>query len=318
MEHQKNFRHKILPRYLNVITSIVSLADIAIYACDQNLSETEETKLKAEVKLAYEEIQEAVNEGKEIQSDVDDEATDTSMERKVLQDKIDNMRKELQDVEKELISQEIQKEKIRDKLRNVHAELLHATETQNTTNARKAEKETIRNVGIGLILIPFIGIPMLIGTLKEIQRALGLSKSTEERIGSLHVSLESEESNLDKCYNKITELKQKRVESESLRKEEKELVIQKAEVTELFDAKGKVFDNLSYLSNLQGKLQVLYSQCSDETFYGMTVIKDLLLKIFTLIQKESFNQELLCDSRVLSKLNELDEKTSMFKNIQNI
>ncbi|XP_078392712.1 uncharacterized protein LOC144676072 [Cetorhinus maximus] len=315
MEHEKDFRHKVLPHYLNVITSVVSLADIAICACGQDLSDTEEARWRDEVKLAYMEIQEAVNDGKKIQDDVDSETEDIPLKK--IQDEVDSMRKNLQDVEMDLILQELKKEKLRDQLQNCQAKLLHSTETLNRTNALKAERETCRNVGFGLILIPFIGIPMVLSTSKEVKRCEDLIQKESNTKQELEKEWDQEEVNLKVCYEKIKELKQKRVEGERLRGKERELLTLEGEVAVLSEAQRKVGDSLSYLTKLEGPLKLLHRQCTEDTFYGIKGVKGFLQNIFTCIQQGGFDTEWLSDCRLDRKLSELEEKIPKFHSIYN-
>ncbi|XP_067844345.1 uncharacterized protein [Heptranchias perlo] len=315
MQHQNDFRCKTLPHYLNVIRSVVSLADIVISACGEKLSVTEKTRLITEVGAAHTAINKAVSEGKEIRSDVDSEITEIPFEHKELQEAIDSVSRELQHVEKELISQEILKEKCRDKIQRTQAKLLQAEATQNKANAQKAEKETARNVGIGLLLIPFIGIPLILGASKEIERIQLLIDFTSEVKGSLSVKRDKQKQELKQCYLKITELRIKQAQHENLREKERKVIMMKKQSDELFDAQRKVKQHLSFLSKIQCKVEVLRNQCTEETFYGMSGIKDRLQDIFTFIQLEGFEKELLWDTRVCTRLTELDNKIPKFNSI---
>ncbi|XP_041033695.1 uncharacterized protein LOC121271647 [Carcharodon carcharias] len=316
MEHKKGFRHNVLPHYLSVLTSVVSLADIAICACGQELSETEEARWRDEVNLAYMEIQEAVNDGRKIQDDVDSETEDTPLKK--FQDEVESVRRNLQDVEMDLILQELKKEKLRDQLQNCQAKLLHSTETLNRTNALKAEKETFRNMGFGLILIPFIGIPMVLSSSREVKRCEDLIQKESKAKQELEKEWDQEELNLKACYEKIKELKQKRVECESLREKEKKLLTLEGEVAVLCDTQREVGDHLNYLTELKGPLELLHRQCTEDTFYGIKGVKGFLQNIFTCIQQQGFDTEWLSDCRLHTKLLELEEKIPKFNSIYNI
>ncbi|XP_048392487.1 uncharacterized protein LOC125455036 [Stegostoma tigrinum] len=314
MDDKNNFKKQVLPHYLDTLTSVVTLADIVIHASDKPLSDTEGRRFRSEVELAHTEIQNSVQKCKEIRDGVDHKIEDMASES--LEQEIVNLTNQLEDVNKQLIAVKNEKDKTRDELHHSQVQLLHTTETQDRANVKKAEKETVRNIGYGLLIIPFIGIPMALSTSKEIKRWEDIIKNTTETKGDLEKECDKKQTNLNNCYEKIKDLKEKRVEYEGLRENKRgKLQAWTQETAELFDAQRKVKDMLSYLNKLQGALEQLQEQSTEEAFYGIEGIKDLLQTVFTTIQKESFNKELLCDSRIDRKLHELEEKIPEFNRI---
>ncbi|XP_072436247.1 uncharacterized protein [Chiloscyllium punctatum] len=314
MDNKKNFKKEVLPHYSNTLTSVVSLADIAIRASDTALSETDERRFRSKVKEAHSEIQKAVRGGEKVRGEVDRKTEDIAPENPDFE--IESLRKQLENVDKQLIAAETEKAKTRDELHHARAQLLYTTETQDRANSMKAEKETLRNLGYGLFIIPFIGIPMVVSTLKEIKRCEDTIQDTTKAKGDLEKECDTKQKNLKKCYDTIKDLKEKRVDYEwTMERERAELKRRKEEGAELFDAQKKVKNTLYYLSNLQGSLEHLHHHSTEETFDGIATIKDPLQEIFTTIQKESFDKELLCDSRIDRKLNDLEEKIPEFKRI---
>ncbi|XP_038675661.1 uncharacterized protein LOC119978250 [Scyliorhinus canicula] len=313
MEYQKIFKQKVLPRYLKAITSVVSLADIAICACEHDLGDGEKASLRAELELAQTQMQEAATEVKKIRDGVDSDSQDTTL--KDLQDEVHEQRKNLQQVEKDLVSQEIEKEKIKDRVQEIRTNILHTEDILNTMNAQKAGKKTLRNMGIGLIIIPFIGIPMALGATKEIKRCEELIKNTSESKGVLEKDCKQKEETLECGNEKIKELKVKRVEGvESLREKEVELAVLKGEVDLLLSVGEKISDNVSYITKLEGLLKMLNRQCSEETFYGIAGVRGILDKIFTCIQEEGC-EDWLHDFNIDRKLSELEGKITTFNRI---
>ncbi|XP_060686677.1 centromere-associated protein E-like [Hemiscyllium ocellatum] len=314
MDNKKNFKKEVLPHYSKTLTSVVSLADIAIRVSDTALSETDERRFRFEVEEAHSEIQKAVQGGEKVRGQVDRKTEDIAAKNP--DSEIESLRKQLEDVDKQLIAEETEKDKTRDELYRAQAQLLHTTETQDKANVKKAEKETLRNLGYGLLIIPFIGIPMVLSTSKEIKRCEDTIQNTTEAKGKLEMECDTKQENLKKRYDTIKDLKEKRVDNEwTMERERAELKRRKEEGAELFDTQKKVRDALYYLSNLQGSLKQLQDLSTEETFDGIEGIKDPLQEIFTTIQKESFDQELLCDSRIDRKLNDLEEKLTEFNRI---
>ncbi|XP_043552720.1 uncharacterized protein LOC122553189 [Chiloscyllium plagiosum] len=312
MDSKKNFKKEVLPHYSNTLTSVVSLADIAIRVSDTALSETDEKKFRSKVEEAHSEIQKAVKGGEKVRGEVDRKTEDIAPQNP----DSESLRKQQEDVDKQLIKVKNEKNKTRDELHHARAQLLHTTETQDRANSMKAEKETLRNLGYGLLIIPFIGIPMVLSTSKEIKRCEDTIQKTTAAKGKLEMECDTKQENLKKCYDTIKDLKEKRVQCEGLlEKERRELHDRKQERAELFDAQKKVRDALYYLSNLQGCLKLLQDLSTEETFDGIEGIKDPLQEIFTTIQKESFDKELLCDSRIDRKLNDLEQKLTEFNRI---
>ncbi|XP_060686726.1 uncharacterized protein LOC132819299 [Hemiscyllium ocellatum] len=314
MDNKKNFKKEVLPHYSKTLTSVMSLADIAIRVSDTALSETDERRFRFKVEEAHSEIQKAVQGGEKVRGQVDRKTEDIAAKNP--DSEIESLRKQLEDVDKQLIAEETEKDKTRDELHRAQAQLLHTTETQDKANVKKAEKETLRNLGYGLLIIPFIGIPMVLSTLKEIKRCEDTIQNTTEAKGKLEMECDTKQENLKKYYDTIKTLKEKRVKCEGDKEKRRmELHDQKQERAELFDTQKKVRDALYYLSNLQGSLKQLQDLSTEETFDGIEGIKDLLQEIFTTIQKESFDKELLCDSRIDRKLNDLEEKLTEFNRI---
>ncbi|GCB82840.1 hypothetical protein scyTo_0023350, partial [Scyliorhinus torazame] len=99
-------------------------------------------------------MQEASTEVKKIRDGVDSDSQDSIL--KDLQDEVHEQKKNLQQVEKDLVSQEIEKEKTKDSVQEIRANILRTEDILNRMKAQKAGKTTLRNVGIGLIIIPFI------------------------------------------------------------------------------------------------------------------------------------------------------------------
>ncbi|XP_072436189.1 uncharacterized protein [Chiloscyllium punctatum] len=314
MDNKKNFKKEVLPHYSNTLTSVVSLADIAIRASDTALSEADKRSFTSKVKEAHSEIQKAVRGGEKVRGEVDRKTEDIAPENP--DSEIESLRKQLEDVDKQLIAAETEKDKTRDELHHARAQLLYMTETQDRANSMKAEKETLRNLGYGLFIIPFIGIPMVVSTLKEIKRCKDTIEMTTETKGNLERECDTKQENLKKCYDTIKDLKEKRVDYEwTMERERAELKRRKEEGAELFDAQKKVRDALYYLINLQGSLKLLQDLSTEEIFNEIEEIRDSLKEVFTTIQKESFDKELLCDSRIDRKLSDLEEKFRVYQDL---
>ncbi|XP_078086635.1 uncharacterized protein LOC144504766 [Mustelus asterias] len=303
MEYQRNFKQKVLPHYLKMITSVVSLADKVIAASGQFLSGTKDAG-KPEVEIAFKQIQKAVKEAQEIKEELDSKTEESSL--KELQDEVKTWRENLQEVEKDLLLLETEQQKKKDHIQQLQTEQLHKEDILNTTAARKAEKETLRNVGYGMIILPFIGIPMVLGASKEIKRCEDLIEHTEESKGDLKVKYDQEKKDLEDCNKKIIELKTKRLEGESLQEKEKELLSLKEEWDMLFDAKRNMSNNLSYMTNLEQLLQMLLRHYDIGN----------MCKLFSRIEEKGF-EDWLHDFNIDRKLSELNEKLPQFYSIYN-
>ncbi|XP_060686678.1 uncharacterized protein LOC132819268 [Hemiscyllium ocellatum] len=234
MDNKKNFKKEVLPHYSKTLTSVVSLADIAIRVSDTALSETDERRFRFEVEEAHSEIQKAVQGGEKVRGQVDRKTEDIAAKNP--DSEIESLRKQLEDVDKQLIAEETEKDKTRDELYRAQAQLLHTTETQDKANVKKAEKETLRNLGYGLLIIPFIGIPMVLSTSKEIKRCEDTIQNTTAAKGVLEKECDEERYKLEKCSEKIKDLKDKQVDYEwTMERERAELKRRKEEGAELFD-----------------------------------------------------------------------------------
>ncbi|XP_072120801.1 uncharacterized protein [Mobula birostris] len=307
MEHQTSFKQKVLPHYLKVITEVVTLDDIVSKCSDRELSGVE-SRLRTVVTTAHTEIQKAVAEGGKVQDEVNEAIRDATEEKRKVQQEMENKRKQLLEVGNQLVTLETKKDKKQAELKRVQATILQKEEAQEAENARQAEKETLRNVGFGLLILPFVGIPLALGATREMKRSKELISKASERLSTMKVEQDSVCQELTECQEKVEELRLKQLEVDSqLRGNEMDVQVRQEHITQLCASRMKVFNSMDHLKALQRELDVVYEDCDPDNYPGFNLIGHLQ-KLVSLVQGQSFGLELLEDPRVISKLSQLDGK----------
>ncbi|XP_059841414.1 uncharacterized protein LOC132402559 [Hypanus sabinus] len=303
MDHQTRFKQKVLPHYLKVITEVVTLDDIVSNCSD--LSRVE-NRLRTAVTTAHTEIRGAVAEGKKVDEDVNNEIRDAMEEKRKVQQEMENKRKQLLKVGNELITLETEKEKKQAKLKQVQATILQKEETREAEYARKAEKETLRNVGFGLFVLPFVGLPLALGATREMKRSEQLISQASEKLSTMMKEQDCVCQELTDCQKKVEELRLEQQEVDNqLRGNEVDLQVKQGHITQLCASRMKVFNSMDHLNTLQTELDLVYEDCDPDNYPGINLVQKLQ-DLVSLVQSQSFGLELLGDPRVVSKLSQLD------------
>uniref|UniRef100_UPI00398E37FA uncharacterized protein isoform X1 n=1 Tax=Pristiophorus japonicus TaxID=55135 RepID=UPI00398E37FA len=339
--YEKKFKDVALPHFVSGISAILSFANSAAVFGDKDLEEPQCAKVKQDVGSAYTEMSVAEREAKAV---IDSLTADT-MQLAVDLDKTREDRKNLEQslwVKKdELISLESRRYQVNDQLQVDRSSLQHAENALRTAEARRGEKVTGRDVGIGLMLIvPCVdshhagqivageksssapcprvhrylleqrspltkGIPMTVDNSKELKSMKSLVKTVEGDMHRLRADVKRNEEEMSKCNSQIPE-KSKEIErvKESLGRAEREVEKMQRASGALADVKCKLKYCYNYLYSLHGAVEVLYNSCKD--IYSLDPIMPVIEETFKTIQQQNSHNELLAyDARVMKMVKEL-------------
>ncbi|XP_078413648.1 uncharacterized protein LOC144689984 [Cetorhinus maximus] len=304
--YEKKFKDVTLPHFVSGMSAILSFANSAATLDTKDLEEAECEKVKVDVELAYEEMSRAEEEAKRMIDSVMAEALQLTadfdkgkMDRKDLEENLWIKRDEL-------ITLESHRYQVNDQLQAARSSLQHTENALNAAEARKGEKITGRDMGIGLtLLVPCVGIPMTVDYNKELNNTKRLVKMVEGELHRLRAVVKENEEEMNKCNRQIPE-KSKEIErlKESLARKESEVEKMQQACGVLADIKCKLKYCYDYLYSLHGTVEVLYNSCED--VYNLGPIMPVIEQTFKTIQQQNSHNELLAyDAKVQKMVKEL-------------
>ncbi|XP_048392774.1 uncharacterized protein LOC125455144 [Stegostoma tigrinum] len=304
--YQKKFKDVTLPPFVSGMSSVVSFANSAATFGNKELEESEIGKVKVDIELAYKEMSRAEKEARTVIDSMTAEALQLAEDF----DKAQRERKEQEEslwIKKdELIILESHRYQANDQLQAARSSLKHKETALDTAEARKGDKVTGRDMGIGLIfLAPCVGIPMTVNYNKELNITKKLVKTVDGEINRLRAEVKQKEDDMQKYNYQIPE-KSKEIErlKESLARKEREVEKMERACGLLADMKCKLKYCYNYLYSLHGAVEVLYTSCQD--LYSLDPIMPIIEETFKTIQQQnSYNELLAYDGDVQKMVKEL-------------
>ncbi|XP_038673200.1 uncharacterized protein LOC119976632 [Scyliorhinus canicula] len=304
--YEKKFKDVTLTHFVSGVSAILSFANSAVVFGDKELDEAECEKVKVDVNLAYDEMSRAEKEAKAM---IDSMTNETLQLTKDF-DKAQMDRKDLEEnlwIKKdELITLESHRYQVNDQLQAARSTLRHMENSLSTAEARKGEKITGRDVGIGLmLLVPCVGIPMTIDYNKELNNTKRRVKTVEGELHRLRAVVKENEEEMSKC-NKQIPAKSKETErlKESLSQKEREVEKMQRACGILADIKCKLKHCYNYVDSLHGAVEALYNSCSN--VYNLDPIMPIIEETFKTLQQQNSHNELLAyDANVQKMIKEL-------------
>ncbi|XP_059841486.1 uncharacterized protein LOC132402603 [Hypanus sabinus] len=297
--YENRFRDLTLPPFINGISSILSLANSVTAFGSKELEVNESDQLKQDVEKAYTEMSKAEKEASGLINAMTTDSLQLAKDLDEAKRKRKSLEEELQEKKDLLIWLESQRYLINDQLQAARSNLHHTENTLNAAEARRGEKLTGRDMGLGLmLLVPCVGIPMAIDYSKELNSTKNLLKEVEKEKLRLDAEVKKNEEELKNCNSEIPE-RNKEIEKlkDNLMQMEREVEMMQKAFRALADTKTKLKYCHNYLSSLQGSVEVLYNFRED--MYSLEPHMPLIEEIFNDIQQQNSQNELLVyDSRV--------------------
>ncbi|XP_051868688.1 uncharacterized protein LOC127568690 isoform X1 [Pristis pectinata] len=331
--YEKKFKDVTLPHFVSGLSSILSFSQSVSTFGNKELEASECDRVKLEVEAAHTEMSRAEKEAKDLIESLTTDALQLAVEFDKAQGHCKNLEESLQAKKEELISLESQRYQVSDQLQAARSSLQHTENTLNTAEARKGEKITGRDMGIGLMLLfPCVdghsaenlviedspsgprwrvhrypqdplrmaatGIPMAVDYNKELNSTRELVKMVEKEKQCFAADVKKNEEELKRCNSEIPE-RSKEVEKlkDSLTRAEREVETKQRACRALADTKTKLKYCYNYLFSLHGAVEVLYNSCED--LYSLEPIMPVIEETFKAIQQQNSHNELLAyDTRV--------------------
>ncbi|XP_067900288.1 myosin heavy chain, cardiac muscle isoform-like isoform X2 [Heterodontus francisci] len=300
--HERDFKEATLPHFLKGISSILSFLEFAVNTGGGELSEPDCKEFKREIESAQRETLAA----EEAASNVVD-LIDTNCEKLMAQHgKLSKEQKELQkhikSTQDQLSEVEIRRQQMKGQVQTATIWLKQAEQTLRAARAKKGEKQTGRDIGIGLsFVIPCIGIPMAVAFEKErVYRKSEVDIALED-FSQLKASITKDEEELNQLNRQIPELeKEMEKAAETLSGVKTELLKIKQSRSALANAQSKLKNCFQHLSALHGRVSVLKAQT--QHMYSLGPLIPFIVETCAHIQQQVPGSELLLTGTQVHKV----------------
>ncbi|XP_067844353.1 cingulin-like [Heptranchias perlo] len=300
--HERDFKEATLPHFLKGISSILSFLVLAVSVGGKDLSESDSKQLKSEIELAQRETLAA----EEAASGIVD-LIDAGCEKLTAQHgKLSKEQKELQESIKSMHNQlaglKNQRQRITGQVQTAKVWLKQADQTLRAARAKKREKQTGRDIGIGLsFVIPCIGIPMAVAFEKERMHRKSEVDIASEDLSQLRASITKDEEVLDQLNRQIPEMKKETEKAaQTLSGVKTELLKIKRSGAALGKAQSKLKNCSQYLCTLHGRVSALKAQT--QHMYSLGPLIPFIDETCAHIQQQVPGSELLLTGTQVHKV----------------
>ncbi|XP_059504744.1 uncharacterized protein LOC125454989 [Stegostoma tigrinum] len=299
---ERDCKEAIYPPFLRGVSSILSLLELTVSAGTGDLSEADSKQFKIEIESAQREILSAEEAASRIVDGID-----TSCEKLMVQHgKLSTEQKELQKCLKctqdQLAEVQDQRKRIEVQLQAAAVSLKQMEQTLKGSRAKKGEKQTGRDIGIGLsFVIPCIGIPMAVAFEKErLYRKSEVDIALED-LSHVKANITKDEEEMEKLNSQFPELEKKREETaESLSVVKAELLKIKRSRGALANVQCKLKRCHQHLSALHGRVSALKAQA--QHMYSMVPLIPFVRETCAQAQLQGPGTELLMTGSQIHKV----------------
>ncbi|XP_078064376.1 uncharacterized protein LOC144490514 [Mustelus asterias] len=257
-----SFREAAVPLFVKSLSSLLAMFRIALHVGTRDLNEKDIGKFQEEIKQASKEAEKSAKCAEGLGDSIDEVSEKMTAEYGQVNRKSKDLSCTLQNHQNKLRSLEAEKELIQSKVQAAKLSLRQAEDSVRAARAKAGEKQTGRDVGIGLsFLLPCVGIPMAVAFEKERQY-----RKSEEDVASgdcseLKTSIRKDEEELNQISNQIPELYKQITEvSQSLEETKVAEEALKERRAELAKLQSRMRSCCQYLSTFQGKVGALKAQ----------------------------------------------------------
>ncbi|XP_059841408.1 uncharacterized protein LOC132402556 [Hypanus sabinus] len=261
---ERVFEERALPHLLQSLGALLNVVQTAL-SSPAGGQELDVDRIQQEVELASKGAKLAVDQAQEAS-----EKMDIACEKATAQyGQLSVQRREkgaaLQELQAKVRQMESEKELATSRLQAATASLRQAEDALRSARAKAGEKQTGRDVGIGLsFLLPCVGIPMAVAFEKERQLSKSEVELASDDRSQLRYSVSKDEQLLERLGGELPELQAKaqqlEIELGEIGGAEREL---KELRGQLSDAQARLRASFHQLSSLQGKVGTLSLQCQN-------------------------------------------------------
>ncbi|XP_078261629.1 uncharacterized protein LOC144596752 isoform X2 [Rhinoraja longicauda] len=292
-KYQRNFEEATLPHFLKGIAYLLSLLELVVGAPSGELSDSMCEDIKREVEGAHREMVAAEEAAGTVVGLVDTACEEMTSQRSRLSKRQEELQASLTSTQEQLGDLAARREQAEGQVQSAAVWLKQAKQSLATARAKRGEKRTGRDIGIGLsFVIPCIGIPMAVAFEKEhVYRKLEVEEAWEE-VSHVSASIKKDEEELNRINRRVPELeKEAEKATETLSGVKEEL----PKIRQLHVSLGSVQCNLrncfQYLSTLRGMLRVMNVQ--SQTLYSLDQLVPLIIEACEHVQQQVAGNEFL-------------------------
>ncbi|XP_078085486.1 uncharacterized protein LOC144504267 [Mustelus asterias] len=304
--HERNFKDATLPHFLKAISSILTFLEVAVSVGPGELSEPECKQFKREIESAQRESLAAEEAASSIVDLIDGSCEKLMVQYGKLSKEQKELQKGIKSTQDELAEMENQRKQVNGRIQTAKVSLKQAEQTLRAARAKKGEKQTGRDIGIGLsFVVPCIGIPMAVAFEKERMYRKSEVDVALEELSQLKVNIVMDEEELNKLNGQAPELeKEMEKAADTLSKVKPELLKVKQSRAALANAQSKLRTCYQHLSALHGRVNALKAQA--QNMYSLAPLIPFIIETCAHVQQQAPGSELLLTgSEVLKVLDSL-------------
>ncbi|XP_067881676.1 uncharacterized protein [Heterodontus francisci] len=275
-KYENSFLEVAAPHFIKSLSSLLVMLRLAASVGNRDLQDGDIRKFREEVEIADREAQESAKAAGELGDSMDGSCEKLTVQYGQVGRSKKELSSSLQNAQNKLRSLETEKELIHGKLQAAKTSLRQVEDTLRAARAKAGEKQTGRDVGIGLsFLLPCVGIPMAVAFEKERQYRKSEVDVVSEDRSSLKSSITEDEEKLNEINCQVPELHKEISElNESLEENKVTELTLKESRTEHAKLQGRMRNCCQYLSTFQGKVSVLKAQ--SQHMYNMSLLLPFL------------------------------------------
>ncbi|XP_055495067.1 ribosome-binding protein 1-like [Leucoraja erinacea] len=292
-KYQRNFEEATLPHFLKGISNLLSLLEFVVNAPSGELSDSMCEDIKGEVEGAHTGTLAAEEAAGTVVGLVDKACEELTSQRGRLSKRQDELQADLASTQEQLEDLAARREQAEGQVQSAAVWLKQAKQSLAAARAKRGEKRTGRDIGIGLsFVIPCIGIPMAVAFEKEhVYRKLEVEEAWEE-VCQVTASIKKNKEEMNRIDRRVPEL-EKEVEkaTETLSRVKEEM----SKIRQLHISLGSMQCNLrncfQYLSTLHGLLRVMNVQ--SQNLYSLDQLVPLIVEACEHVQQQVAGNEFL-------------------------
>uniref|UniRef100_UPI00398EAF49 tropomyosin-like n=1 Tax=Pristiophorus japonicus TaxID=55135 RepID=UPI00398EAF49 len=318
--YENSFREQALPHFVKSISSLLAVVRIAANVGSREMEDTDIAKVQGELEIADKEALESAKATEDLVDLIDGTCEKLTADH----GQVTKARKEqaatLQSMQSQLRSLESNKELINGRLQEAKTSLRQAESALRAARAMAGEKQTGRDVGIGLsFLLPCVGIPMAVAFEKERQnRKSEVDVASKER-SILQADITKDEEQLGQINSQVPELYNK-IDgvSENLEESKTAELTLRGSRAGLAEVQGRMRMCCQYLSSVQGRVAALKVQTKN--LYNVSLLFPFLEEAIVQAQQVPHSEPLFNHiqvHRVIGDLQTLLPKISQLRSQDN-
>ncbi|XP_042189147.1 uncharacterized protein LOC121848556 isoform X2 [Callorhinchus milii] len=313
------FRDEVMPHFIEGIKSMEAFVTLALRMGTAILSDSECSEIMKVIGVAYEEMEVAESEVLAIVKSLNQDFEESTLEISRMKAEKERLQETVRSTKKELESAEHQRDLERQHLQTAEKYLAQAKAILRREQQKQQEAETIRNVGIGLMFIPIIGLiigsPMVGVGQEDLNNANSSVQSATSNCDSQRSKLQESERQLECCRQQVAVKRNELAGVKSLlTQQQQDLEMKRNLYTKLSDVLTVLKRCAQYLCTVHGRVTVLRVQ--SQHLYCMEPLIVIIEEIVSSVDKLPTSMRLSDSGPAVAKsITNLKETCSRMKAI---